>query len=45
MKKTNRIIKIGNLFGYTGGSFGGQVYSVKGLALTLNCMGGATGSR
>lgn len=35
-----RIIKIGNLFGATGGSFAGNIYHPLGLCPTINCMGG-----
>ena len=32
--------KLFNIYGYTGGSFSGNVYDINGLAPTLNCMGG-----
>ena len=35
-----KLIRIGNLFGQTGGSFAGNVYSPDGAAPCLNCMGG-----
>lgn len=34
------INRIGNIYGFTGGSFAGMVYSVDGLAPALNTMGG-----
>lgn len=42
---TNRVIetkikKIGNIYGYTGGSFQGNVYDVNGISPTLNTMQG-----
>ena len=35
-----QVIKLGNLNGYTGGSFAYMVYDADGIAPTLNCMGG-----
>lgn len=35
-----KIVKIGNLYGYTGGSFPGMIYSTIGICPTINCMGG-----
>lgn len=35
-----KLKRLGNLGGYTGGSFGGQVYDQKGLAPTINTVGG-----
>ena len=35
-----RIERVGNLFGFTGGSFAGMVYSGFGLAPTINICGG-----
>lgn len=32
--------RLGNLLGFTGGSFAYMVYDADGLAPTLNCMGG-----
>ena len=32
--------KLFNIYGYTGGSFSGNVYGINGIAPTLNCMGG-----
>ena len=39
MKEPN-LIKLGNLYGFTGGSFAGMIYSPMGLCPTINCMGG-----
>lgn len=33
--------RVGNIYGFTGGSFAGMVYSTDGLCPTINCMGGA----
>ena len=35
-----KIDKVGNIFGFTGGSFAGMVYSPGGLAPTINICGG-----
>lgn len=35
-----KILRIGNIFGATGGSFAGNVYDVRGLAPTINTSGG-----
>lgn len=35
-----RIMKIGNLFGATGGSFAGNIYDPAGLCPTINTAGG-----
>lgn len=35
-----KVLKIGNIFGFAGGSFAGNVYSADGLCPTINCMGG-----
>ena len=32
--------KLFNIYGYTGGSFSGNVYGINGISPTLNCMGG-----
>ena len=37
----NSIARIGNLYGFTGGSFAGMIYSPKGIAPTINTSGGA----
>lgn len=37
-----KIERIGNIYGFTGGSFAGMVYGVNGCAPALNTMGGAT---
>ena len=34
------VIKLGNIYGFTGGNFAGIVYSVKGIAPALNTMQG-----
>lgn len=40
MKKNDEIDRIGNIYGFTGGSFTGMVYGVSGCAPALNTMGG-----
>lgn len=40
MKDTKNLIRLGNIYGFTGGSFAGMVYSTEGLCPTINCMGG-----
>lgn len=37
---SNRIERLCNIFGRTGGSFSGNVYGINGLAPTINCCGG-----
>ena len=37
---TDRTIRIGNLYGFTGGSFAGMIYSPEGLCPTINTAGG-----
>lgn len=44
MKDTSKIERIGNIYGFTGGSFAGMVYGVNGCAPALNTMGGGAGS-
>ena len=39
-----KIEKIGNIYGFTGGSFAGMVYGVNGCAPALNTMGGGDGN-
>ena len=34
------VIKLGNIYGFTGGNFSGNVYSAKGIAPALNTMQG-----
>lgn len=34
------MIKLGNIYGFTGGNFAGNVYSTKGIAPALNTMQG-----
>ena len=36
----DKIERIGNIYGFTGGSFAGMVYGVSGCAPALNTMGG-----
>ena len=36
MKKINDVIRLGSLFGHTGGSFAGLVYDPDGIAPTVN---------
>lgn len=40
MKDISKIERIGNIYGFTGGSFAGMVYGVNGCAPALNTMGG-----
>lgn len=40
-----KIIKIGNLYGFTGGSFAGMIYSPKGICPAINTSGGAIESQ
>lgn len=35
-----KVSKIGNIFGFTGGSFAGNVYDTCGLCPTINTAGG-----
>ena len=37
---SDRIERLFNIYGHTGGSFAGNVYGIDGIAPTLNCMGG-----
>jgi hypothetical protein len=37
---TDRIVRVGNLFGATGGSFAGNIYAPDGLCPTINTAGG-----
>ena len=37
-----KVLKIGNIFGFTGGSFAGNVYVTEGLCPTINCAGGVS---
>ena len=36
------VIKLGNIYGFTGGNFAGNVYSAKGIAPALIVGGGTT---
>ena len=38
--KEIKVERIGNLYGFTGGSFSGMVYTDKGLAPSINTAGG-----
>ena len=40
MKDATKLINLGNLYGFTGGSFAGMIYSPKGLCPTINTAGG-----
>ena len=37
---TPKLIRLGNLYGFTGGSFAGMIYSPHGLCPTINTAGG-----
>ena len=37
---SEKIERLFNIYGHTGGSFAGNVYGIYGIAPTLNCMGG-----
>ena len=41
----SEIKRLGNIYGFDGGSYAGNVYSSKGLCPALNSTGGATDSR
>lgn len=34
------IVRLGNIYGFTGGSFAGNVYGVEGLCPSINTAGG-----
>ena len=38
-------VKLGNIYGFTGGSFAGNVYSADDICPTLNSMQGGEGSQ
>ena len=40
MNAVKKTVRLGNIYGFTGGSFAGMVYSTDGLCPTINCMGG-----
>lgn len=40
MKEQQKIERVGNLYGFTGGSFAGMVYGIDGIAPTINTSGG-----
>ena len=37
---SEKIERLFNIYGFSGGSFAGNVYGINGIAPTLNCMGG-----
>ena len=37
---SEKIERLFNIYGFSGGSFAGNVYGIEGIAPTLNCMGG-----
>ena len=37
---SEKIERLFNIYGFSGGSFAGNVYGTDGIAPTLNCMGG-----
>lgn len=37
---TNQLIRLGNIYGFTGGSYAGNVYSHRGLCPAINTAGG-----
>ena len=39
------VIKLGNIYGFTGGNFAGNVYSKEGIAPALKSMQGGNRSR
>ena len=39
-KDTAKIERIGNLYGFTGGSFAGMIYGIGGIGPTINTSGG-----
>ena len=45
MKGVPKLIRIGNLFGFSGGSFAGMVYSPDGICPTINTSGGGGAAR
>ena len=38
--KEKKIVNVGNLYGFTGGSFAGMIYSAIGICPTINTAGG-----
>ena len=40
LKENISVLRIGNLYGFTGGSFSGMVYGVIGLSPSINTAGG-----
>lgn len=39
-KRKDSLVRIGNIYGFTGGSFAGMIYSPTGLCPTINTAGG-----
>lgn len=37
---SDRIERLFNIYGFSGGSFAGNVYGINGVAPTINCAGG-----
>ena len=37
---SEKIERLFNIYGFSGGSFAGNVYGIEGIAPTLNCAGG-----
>lgn len=37
---SEKIERLFNIYGFSGGSFAGNVYGINGIAPTINCMGG-----
>lgn len=37
---SEKIERLFNIYGHTGGSFAGNVYGINGVAPTINCAGG-----
>ena len=37
---SEKIERLFNIYGFSGGSFAGNVYGIEGIAPTINCMGG-----
>ena len=38
--KETKVLRVGNLYGFTGGSFSGMVYASVGLSPSINTVGG-----
>ena len=37
---SDKMDKLFNIYGHTGGNYAGNVYGIYGIAHTINCMGG-----